>query len=239
MGLSRYRRVIMTAVAAVLPSVSTMASGALQPLPQRVWLSVRDPQSPAGTRSRRTKGKSAMVLIILVIAILIGTPQQAFANVNVAGNLHSYYDACIAKFRPVGLGNQVDRLDSSPHETKVIKSAGTITKADDETAARNGQGTNVTIRWNPTDVSPIEGEGVDHDPCANLYHEMTHAYENTKGIKYRDDCITNDGHNWGIAITEVHAIRDENVYRGKQGLSQRTSYGGQPLPSIDQDCKTP
>jgi hypothetical protein len=166
--------------------------------------------------------------------------------VNVADDMHGYYDDCVFKFRQAGLGKQVDELDNANFETKVVKSAGTITKAEDETAARNKQGTGSTIYWNPTDTSPIPGEGVDHDPCATLYHEMTHAYENASGIKYRDDCITSDGTNWGIPITEVHATYDENVYRdalsevpGMQGLPQRTSYGGKPLPPIDQPCNTP
>jgi hypothetical protein len=75
------------------------------------------------------------------------------------------------------------------------------------------------IRWNPFDVSPYVGSTVPREPCASLYHELYHAYQNatasTDNRPYRGT---------RLPTREVLAVRAENDWRSRHGLPLRTSY---------------
>jgi hypothetical protein len=75
------------------------------------------------------------------------------------------------------------------------------------------------VRWNPFVVSAYIGSTVLRDPCASLYHELYHAYQNATPS-------TNNNNFPGTAIPtrEVLAVRAENDWRSRHGLPLRTSY---------------
>lgn len=75
-------------------------------------------------------------------------------------------------------------------------------------------GAAVVIQWSPYDSGAYPDDGASKIPCATLLHELTHAWENYNGY--------DNG--------EVVAVRAENWLIWKQGGTQRTKYGGVPLP---------
>ena len=83
----------------------------------------------------------------------------------------------------------------------------------------SGQPVGSVIQWNPFDVSPYIGSTVLRDPCASLYHELYHAYQNATA--------STDNRNFPrtkIPTREVLAVRAENDWRSRHGLPLRTSY---------------
>ena len=67
--------------------------------------------------------------------------------------------------------------------------------------------------------APYIGSTVLRDPCASLYHELYHAYQNATPS-------TNNNNFPGTVIPtrEVLAVRAENDWRSRHGLPLRTSY---------------
>jgi hypothetical protein len=179
----------------------------------------------------------------LAMALVSAPASPAAAEVDVGADLHVEYDACIAKFTAAGLRDLVDQLDASKHVFRIRRSGGTISNPDSETDAANGKGTGGTTKWNPTDTSPLEGDGVALDPCATLYHEMSHLADYDKGTNRRDPFrYKKDGKevDTGISNGEVKATRKENQYRRSQKLPERTHYGkSKPLPPEDAEPLPP
>src|SRR6185503_16471724 len=129
---------------------------------------------------------------------------------------------------------------------EIRRSGGVMSNPDsDSKAANGGSGTGGTTKWNPTDRSPFEGDGVAADPCATLYHEMSHLADYDNGTNRRDTCrYMKDGQevDSGITVGEVKATRNENRYRAAQKppLPARTAYGkGKSLPPDGTDCLPP
>jgi hypothetical protein len=191
----------------------------------------------------RTRLTAAATAVMLVVTLVSVPSAPARAKVNVADDLHTEYDGCIGKFTASGLRDLVDQLDKSPREFVFKRSKYTITTPDSTTSAGNGKGSGGTTKWNPTDTSPFEGDGVRADPCATLYHEMSHLADYDKGTNRRDPCIyMKDGKpvNTGISAGEVKAVRKENAYRAAQKppLPPRTTYGkGTHLPPPGTECQ--
>lgn len=127
----------------------------------------------------------------------------------------------------------VRKLEGSDFDHVISESAGgngmTPNSEDDAnptgvTGTATGNGTGSTIRWNPTKVDPYS-DGTARDPCASLLHELKHACDANEGEL---DPRPGAG---GIRKEEVDACREENRYRKRAGLPQRTEYGGKALPA--------
>ncbi len=200
---------------------------------------------------RRTRGPAGAAVIAL--ALVAAMPRTAAASVDVA-DVHSEYDGCIAKFRTAGLSRLVDQLDASRHVFKIRKTTdaphGSVSNAQDETDALNGIGTGGETDWNPADASAYKDQygkdtGVAEDPCATLYHEMSHLADYDKGDNHNgadDRCYYMAGGqkvNTHISIAEVKATRAENEYRRSQHLPERLAIDGHDLPPPGVDCLPP
>ncbi|MDQ6616397.1 MAG: type III secretion system effector protein [Actinomycetota bacterium] len=137
------------------------------------------------------------------------------------------YKDCLAKFQaaggdPMGI---IPVLTASTFTTTVSASVGgnseVATTPNDGKSPRDGgtgKGSNTQVNWNNKNTNKFD-DGVARDPCAELYHELFHAYEDIKGIS--------DDRNFPgtmIPTVEVNATRAENAYRKAQGLPLRTSY---------------
>jgi hypothetical protein len=71
------------------------------------------------------------------------------------------------------------------------------------------------------------GEGINEmvDPAIILIHELKHAYDIDQDTYYPSYIQTNNG----IRITEVNAVRIENIIRGKYDVPMRTTYDGDKI----------
>ncbi len=175
-----------------------------------------------------------MVTSVVLAALLAA--HSVRADVSVASDVRTEYDACISKLRAAGFGGVLDRI-APGHTVEVERSdkpAGPSQTAPSSlTDDRNGSGADATISWNPTDISPLKCDGVALDPCATLLHELHHAADITHGANYNrvatDTCHIEAPSgidiDTGISIAELEATREENSYRAKAGLPQRKQYG--------------
>lgn len=87
-----------------------------------------------------------------------------------------------------------------------------------------GKGTGSDVYWNPK-PNLILTDGVVADPCASLYHELFHSFEDDAGTK-----VETEYHVSGIATSELKATWAENAYRAAHDLPARTTYAGHDLP---------
>jgi hypothetical protein len=88
-------------------------------------------------------------------------------------------------------------------------------------------GISSTMHWNPSDTVQLPDDPAARvDPAAALLHELSHSLDAARGIRTGD----RENDSTGISDDEVRATRDENVYRAKKKLTQRTKYGGKSLP---------
>ena len=92
--------------------------------------------------------------------------------------------------------------------------------------ATNKVGADSIISWDPGSTAPYS-DGTAANACAELYHELFHAFQISRGEQKPGLCLSGNG---TIEQTELDATRAENAYRKSQGLPQRTGYGGVPLP---------
>ena len=90
-----------------------------------------------------------------------------------------------------------------------------------------------TVWWDPNYRDQF-ADGVIADPCASLFHELTHARDHDNGTLSKVEC---DG--TGIEDDEVFATLAENSYRKANGLLPRESYGPDALPSSMAACTPP
>ncbi|MDT5028478.1 MAG: hypothetical protein QOE61_4904, partial [Micromonosporaceae bacterium] len=84
--------------------------------------------------------------------------------------------------------------------------------------------------WNPISHEKYS-DGVEREPCAALYHELSHADDISRDQVPQGDCGDT-----GIPKAEVKATFAENKYRKGKGLSPRTEYKGNKLPKSMDDC---
>jgi hypothetical protein len=180
----------------------------------------------------------ALLLRGVSLLMVLWSIESASASVNVV-DVHSEYDACIAKFRAAGLSGEVDQLDGSKHVFKIDRKNYTNTTPDFFGDPTSPPGTGGTTDWNPSSKD-VWSDGVPDDACSTLYHEMRHLMDYDKGTLDKTDCSYMSGGklvNSGIPISEVTATRAENDYRRTQHLPERTQYGaGQNLPPPAATC---
>lgn len=170
-------------------------------------------------RSRRaaTAGAAALLILVAVCAQAL-TARPAYATLIPDPSLASAYGGC-GGFNddPAGI---LPSLNDPNNPIHIVPGDQT------EEVDRNGV---ITIYWNPDDHHEYFGGG-NADPCAALYHEMYHAWQDLNGGQDRRECYTADGRDTGIRINEVEATLVENRVRAREGLPLRVSYGRHYLP---------
>jgi hypothetical protein len=181
---------------------------------------------------------------LLVIAVLLSYPATGRAgriegviagNPRVSQAQEKKLQACLGMIRKTAetvpvVAEVIDGLDSSTNDNNVtivyVQTLGQEhASPDDKPGAYDNKGTGATVDWNPNDRSSFPDQPADHplnlDPCATLLHELTHAWEDTRGR------LRNTQYYPGtkIQITEVEASSVENAYRLAHGLKPRVNYG--------------
>ncbi|MET7457312.1 M91 family zinc metallopeptidase [Streptomyces sp. NPDC005574] len=136
---------------------------------------------------------------------------------------------------PLGL---VRDLDFNPRNVQIVLSngdTGTMPADDRWDKAQDGSGTDSIIAWNSTDTRPLS-DGTPSEPCAQLYHEMAHALDMSRGTLNLHRCRAAPR----IMTDEVVAVFAENAYRSYRDLPVRTAYGNESgpaqLPDSVDDC---
>ncbi len=94
-------------------------------------------------------------------------------------------------------------------------------------------GRDITVWWDPN-YRDAFADGVIADPCASLYHELSHAEDEADGTLSNGECDDT-----GINDDEVYASLAENAYRRANGLEPRQTYGSKALPSSMAACTPP
>jgi von Willebrand factor type D domain len=186
-------------------------------------------------RRRRTTSP-----FVLAVALLSAT---ASAKIEPIGDITPAVDACIARFKeparppaprgdPSGL---YSGMDASGHTVTIQRPPNPkhplnrTYGSPNDSNCYNGVGTDSIIEWSPTDTTPYS-DGVKRDPCASLYHELSHASHCARGDENGALCGST-----GIRTKEIAASFAENAYRWHAGLPARTTYRGDddrvlPLP---------
>ncbi|MFF3951514.1 M91 family zinc metallopeptidase [Streptomyces sp. NPDC001902] len=136
---------------------------------------------------------------------------------------------------PLGI---VRYLEFSRHKVLIDLSngdTGTMPVDDRWDKAQNGSGTDSIIAWNSKDIRPLS-DGTPSEPCAQLYHEMAHALDMSRGTLNLHWCRGAPR----IQTDEVVAVFAENAYRTYRGMPVRTAYGTESgpaqLPDSVDDC---
>ncbi|MFF1738857.1 M91 family zinc metallopeptidase [Streptomyces mirabilis] len=111
----------------------------------------------------------------------------------------------------------------------------TVAVLTSDATATNGSGAGSVIAWNSKDTRPLS-DGTLSEPCAQLYHEMAHARDMSRGTLNLGPCRGAPL----IQTDEVVAVFAENAYRTYRGLPVRTAYGTETgpaqLPDSVDDC---
>jgi von Willebrand factor type D domain/Effector protein len=183
--------------------------------------------------------QAAMRTIAVSIPLLasLSYSRPVSASVDVDASLHRQYDDCIAKFTGAGLRDLVDALDRSGNTFTIRRSnrASSESQPNSRQDAQAGPpGTGGNIDWNPDATPPLPGEGFSQDPCATLYHEMSHLVDYDQGLNDYRNCAQSQ-----VPINETRATRAENRYRRTQPDLKdklRTRYNGKELPGDDVRC---
>ncbi|HEX6872809.1 MAG TPA: VWD domain-containing protein, partial [Micromonosporaceae bacterium] len=187
---------------------------------------------------RRRRGKAsaapaaAVILLGAVTFALVGWPATPARATITFGPGAGPVGDCLASMRAPGgdPGNILPTLDDpSIHVTISRDSAGGFgeNRLDPH---------NIYVYWTPGSTAPF-GDGVARNDCDELYHELYHAFEDTRpqGVDLHE-CITAAGPS-GISIKEVNATRAENARRAALGHPTRGVYGDNPLPTGE--CRPP
>ncbi|WP_345627014.1 VWD domain-containing protein [Rugosimonospora acidiphila] len=175
-------------------------------------------------RRRPAAAGTALALLAVTVAVLGPVAPAAHAKITFADQ--SIADAagpCMKSFRSYG-GDTSDilpTLDAANVSVGINRSVG----SNGEQKAFGA----IIVYWNPDDHATFQ-DGVAHDPCEELYHELYHAYEDTKGPLDLHECVTADGTHTGISTAEVHATQAENKHRAIMGRPIRTTYGDHEVP---------
>ena len=193
-------------------------------------------------RRARGPGRGAMLVLVAVgtATLTIGvTADVAAAKVVVSPgadqSFKSAVAACLQMFRdagdPAGVLARAEAADKEIRiQESVFDSATTPDSLGD--AANPNKRSDSVINWNPTNKDAYKDDGVVRDPCAVLYHELSHGADAATGTDNGGGCGTT-----GISVAEVNATLNENAYRAKKGLPQRTNYGSKKLPASKDACK--
>ncbi|MDI1461655.1 M91 family zinc metallopeptidase [Catellatospora sp. KI3] len=178
---------------------------------------------------RRRRGAAVAALLLLAALGAPGwQPRPAEAVVQIAdSDLQGAYDGCLATFQqpghdPAGILSTL----LGPDVTVILE-----VPVDGVTHEGGASTSLMIIYWNPDDRHAYTGGGGSADPCTSLYHEMYHAWEDSRGAQDHHECITAGEHHTGIGINEVNATRAQNLLRRALGLPERDHYGKQPLPT--------
>src|SRR2546430_12777173 len=186
-------------------------------------------------RGRRPVRGAPAVLFLVVIALVAGTgsrPASASWDDSLGdAAFRKVVDDCVNGFYlpsndPAGIMPAINDLNG-PVVTIRPQLAGQGHRTFDTPLAPGGKGSS-TILFNPKSDFVHVDDG-DLNTCAELYHELFHAWENIKGTASSEICDST-----GIETDEVEASFAENKYRKAKGLKPRTTYGGKKLPqSLD------
>jgi hypothetical protein len=199
------------------------------------------------TRRRISIVATIAALIALTVAEF-GAPRPASATIDVSG-VNSQYNACVAKIDSVGLGGVINALKASSNVFNIRgpynSAGGTIINPGSESRAKGGPpGSGGTLNWDPNSTGPFPGSPVKvyEDPCATLYHEFQHFSDYDHGTNNENPCwymLNGTPKDSGISVAEVGATRAENIYRSKQGLTERGYYGSHEMPPPGSPCIEP
>ncbi len=182
---------------------------------------------------------------ILAALLSLATGGKAWAVVVIDSqgdaNFRGQVMACFERFSGAGgdaasILDQLNQPSPQSHRITIEPTADTVNHTTPAGDGANftpgtgpGPGSDATIEWNPTNVTPY-ADGTPRDPCASLLHEMKHALDDDKGQRNRNLYAPSPLPGSGIPIVEVDGCREENKYRKKVGLPQRHKYGTHDLP---------
>ena len=201
-------------------------------------------------RRRASKtAKVAAVLVLLACAVThsaVSAP-SASATVTVAPSLSSAYAACSAIFNAPG--------GDPAHILPTLNGSGTNVSIEvpkpgrANGATENGDdpipGWGSIVFWNPNEnpdyyLYPADAPA---SPCASLYHELDHAYQDATGGQNQQYCWIAGANgalrNTGIRSNEVQATQAQNLLLGHLGLPTRGYYGEITLPLASTPCQNP
>jgi VWD domain-containing protein/NleD-like pathogen effector protein (putative zinc metallopeptidase) len=195
--------------------------------------------------ARRHRGVAAVVLLVLAAQAFAATVPSHQASAKVVVQPKVTPDAkpdpkftaavarCMTGFGKPG-GDPARIIDQINNTGKlvVIAKGGMprgATYTPDAEGANNGTGADSIISWDPNSTQPYS-DGTAVNDCAELYHELFHAYQMSLGKLKPGLCLSGNG---TIEQTELDATRAENAYRKSQHLPLRTGYGGVSLPPGD------
>ncbi|MGW7465359.1 VWD domain-containing protein [Streptomyces xantholiticus] len=193
----------------------------------------------------------ALLLIVSTGTAALGIPSPAEATIPRPNpRLHGPFDVCMQKFRAEGGSGDpagiIPALEFSPRKV-VIKPSGdetfsrpdssSITEQEAWRRATDGSGVDVEVGWNPNDSGKFM-DGTPKERCAELYHELVHAYDYAHGAIDLHSCrsVAPVEGQPPLQNMEVKATLAENVYRRNAGLPERTQYGPNKLPRTLDEC---
>ncbi|HWB36529.1 MAG TPA: VWD domain-containing protein [Rugosimonospora sp.] len=191
---------------------------------------------------RRRRGAAAALALLLVLPASVLAGQRADARILSELDVHDAVDACIGKFQaagdPAGLLPYLQDIHTPPVRVHAIH---------DGRDSQPGPGKPGSVETDGNSKKPAEGSDIYWDPqpsfeldnvpvdaCSALYHELAHAVDINKGAL--GEALCGDS---GVKSKEVRATTAENAYRATQGLDQRKSYHGTPLPADPNSCEGP
>jgi len=191
--------------------------------------------------------KTAAVLILLAGSLMhsaVSAP-TASATVTVTPSLASAYASCEAIFNAPG--------GDPAHILPTLNGSGTNVSIEvpkpgrSNGATENGDdpipGWGSVVFWNPNeDPGYYDYEGPT-SPCASLYHELDHAYQDATGGQNQQVCWVAGPNgvlkDTNITTNEVLATQAQNLLLAHLGLSTRGYYGYNVLPPASTPCQNP
>jgi hypothetical protein len=201
---------------------------------------------------RRRASKSAKVAAVLVLLACAVTHSavsapSASATITVTPSLASAYATCIAIFSAPG-GDPAHILptleNSGTHVSIQVPKPGRANGATE-----NGDdpvpGWGSIVFWNPAEVPDYYLYPADApvSPCASLYHELDHAYQDATGGQNQQYCWIAGPNgvlrNTGIRSNEVQATWAQNRLFLDLDLPLREYYGENKLPPFSTPCQNP
>jgi hypothetical protein len=184
-------------------------------------------------RRRRRRAVAATVLLLAasLVGLDVARPHAASATINIDDDIAKDVAGCMIEFeKPLGDPDGIipklknSYLDIQIHKTSRNNGEYRVTNTD-----------TIMVFWDPNDHRPFT-DGTLRFPCAELYHELYHAFKDLGDGNDLHECITPDGRPTGIAIKEVLATQAENRWRAANGLPPRTVYGYDTVPD---KCRPP
>ncbi len=155
------------------------------------------------------------------------------------------YEICAKRISGYGLWEFGSLESSSSTKVSIMygKGGSYTSPVVKEDASDGRTGSSSVIYWQ-TDASGAFYNGTAggftitcaEDPCATLFHELTHAKNASVGSDYKSTKCTPPG---GIDTAEARACWAENRYRAAAGLCIRSYYDGLEIPPSSTACETP